>query len=126
MTPDDDAAAAAAHARYEFVKRAGILFTAVAVTVCLAVLAVITAQNSQRGKENRELLNTIQDCTQPTGDCYQRGQKRTASAVSDINRVIILAAACSAGLPRDLSVEQRQAQIQTCVIDRLAAIQQKR
>jgi hypothetical protein len=113
-------------ARYEFMKRAGILFTAVVVTVCLAILALITAQNSERGKENHELLTTVRDCTQPSGECYQRGQKRTASAVSDINQVIILAAACSAGLPVGLTVEQRQAEIQNCVIDRLAHRARKR
>ena len=70
---------------------------------------------------SQRTLGAVEDCTQPTGKCFLRGQKRTASAVGDINRVVILASACSVGLETGLSVEQRQAEIQQCVIDRLAA-----
>jgi hypothetical protein len=62
----------------------------------------------------------ILDCTEPDGACYKASQARTAKAVGDINRVIVLAAACSVGLDPTWTVEQRQAEIQACVIDRLA------
>lgn len=62
----------------------------------------------------------ILDCTNPEGQCYKDSQKRTAQAVGDINRVIVLAAACSVGLDREMSVERRQIVIQECVINRLA------
>lgn len=77
--------------------------------------------NTAARKSSDRTLAAIEDCTKPTGDCYQRGQKRTAAAVGDINRVVILASACSSGLSPDLSIEDRQARIQQCVIDRLAA-----
>lgn len=126
--PDYDNDQARRVTRYEFMKRALIVFTACVVTVVLGILIVLTVQSSAttqaiRGsqKNNQAVLDTIQDCTQPAGACYKRGQKQTASAVSDINRVIILAAACaSSGLPPDLSVAERQAAIQSCVISRLA------
>jgi hypothetical protein len=99
--------------RYEAMKRALILFTAVVVTASLVILAIVAVQN-------RLTLQTIRDCTQPSGGCYVRGQKQTAGAVADINRVVILAAACASGLPTGLRIAERQAQIQACVIDRLA------
>jgi len=68
--------------------------------------------------DNHTVLDTIQDCTQPSGDCYMRGQKRTAGAVASINRVVILAAACAVG--KHGTEIEIQSQIQTCVIEGLA------
>ena len=62
----------------------------------------------------------VLDCTSPEGQCFKDGQKRTASAVGDINRVVILAAACASALPGELTVDERQVEIQACVIDRLS------
>ena len=62
-----------------------------------------------------ETLRLIRDCTDPSGECYKRGKRQTADAVSSINNVVILAAACSAGLPPHLSVPERQTRIQSCV-----------
>lgn len=76
--------------------------------------------NANARKSSDDTLHAIQDCTQPSGECFQRGQKRTASAVGDINKVVILAAACSVGLPASLTVDERQSSIQSCVIDGLA------
>jgi uncharacterized membrane protein SpoIIM required for sporulation len=101
--------------RYEVAKRALILFTAVLVTACFVVLISLA-------RSNHQAVSAIQDCTQPTGKCYQRSQKQTAGAVADINRVVILAAACASGLPLGLPIEDRQARIQACVIDRLARV----
>jgi hypothetical protein len=83
---------------------------------------VMLSQSAQRGRENRETLHSlkqqaaiIRDCTIPSGKCYQRGKQQTASAVSSINRVVILAAACASRAPG-----QSVAEIQSCVINRLA------
>lgn len=62
----------------------------------------------------------IKSCVEPSGDCFRQGQRRTATAVADINRVVILAAACASGLPPGMSVSDRQTRISSCVIDRLA------
>lgn len=64
----------------------------------------------------KALTRQIESCTTPTGDCYKDSQKRTAGAVGDINKVVVLAAAC-ADKPR----QQTEAEIQRCIINRLAA-----
>lgn len=111
--------------RFEVMKRTLILVTATLVTICLVVVIILLVQSRERGRENHELLTTIRSCTEPTGTCYQSGQKRTASAVADINRVVILAAACATGLPEGLTVSERQTAIQSCVITRLASSNSK-
>jgi hypothetical protein len=63
-----------------------------------------------------ETLKLIRDCTEPNGDCYARGQQRTADAVAQINRVIILANAC-AELPEVETFEE----VRSCVLQGLAA-----
>jgi hypothetical protein len=77
-------------------------------------------QGTPLGQQLAESADRILDCTDSTGDCYKRNQARTAQVVGDLNRVIVLAAACSVGLDPDLSVDQRQISIQGCVLDRLA------
>lgn len=69
---------------------------------------------------NGEISKQVRDCTTPEGECYQRSREATADAVGNINQVVILAAACASGLPQGLPVDERQARIQSCVIDRLA------
>lgn len=90
--------------RYEVAKRALIVFTAFMVTLSLVVLVSLAIQGKHRGKENRNLLNTIQDCTQPAGECYQRGQKRTAEVVTNLNagaqQAAAAATACALTLQR--------------------------
>lgn len=108
----------------------GVLVGVLIVAVLLLIVRTwsVTDQIRESQKTNtgtleasQRTLDTVNDCTQPSGDCFKRGQKRTASAVGDINRVVILAAACSVGLDTRLSVSERQTLIQSCVIDRLAA-----
>lgn len=72
------------------------------------------------GRQLAASAERILDCTDSTGECYKRNQERTAKVVGDLNRVIVLAAACSVGLERGLTVDQRQVAIQGCVLDRLA------
>lgn len=87
------------------------------------VVGVVREQQKQsvaRGKDIQATAQLIKDCTDPEGECYKQGQRRTAGAVADINRVVILAAACSVGVPPDLTVVDRQSLIQSCVIARLA------
>lgn len=77
-------------------------------------------EGTPTGKKLVASADRILDCTSPEGQCFKDGQKRTANAVGDINRVIVLAAACSVGLNPEWSVSRRQTAIQTCVIDRLS------
>ena len=83
------------------------------------------AQKTNTGtlEASQRTLDRVNDCTQPSGECFKRGQEQTAKAVGDINRVVVLAAACSVGLDQKLGIDERQSQISSCVIDRLAAKQ---
>jgi predicted PurR-regulated permease PerM len=83
------------------------------------VLKAISAQQDdiKRAADSAQETNEqVLDCLEPEGVCYQESQKRTADLVTNFNRVVIYAAACASG-PRKLTVEE----IQSCVIDRLAA-----
>lgn len=122
MTHEDDLIATADRkkTRAEMASRAYLVFVASVVTCSLAITAYISVQTAERAKDNRATLRTIEDCTQPTGACYRRGQEQTANAVSSINQVVILAAACASGLPQGLTIVARQSAIQSCVITRLA------
>lgn len=101
--------------RYELAKRLGILFIAVAVTILLGLTFAGVNILVGLAKDNHQTLTTIKDCTQPTGKCYRNGQARTRSAVANINKVVILAAACASQHPG-----QTVGEVQSCVIDRLA------
>lgn len=76
--------------------------------------------NTETSRVSQRTLDAIESCTTPGKPCYQNGQTQTAKAVGDINRVVVLAAACSVGLDPHLSVGDRQAVISSCVITRLA------
>jgi hypothetical protein len=97
----------------------GCLASALIVAVLYALLAGAHTTQAIRETQvnNRVLLNTIRDCTQPTGECYRAGQKRTGDAVATINRVVILAAACAAVTTG--TEPQVEARIHACVIDRM-------
>jgi hypothetical protein len=101
--------------RAELVTRVFLVFVTVVVTASLVLMAFVIQGNSDRGEENRATLKVIRDCTEPTGECYKRGQQASAAAVADINRVVIFAAACAAQ-----SHHPSVSHIQQCVISRLA------
>lgn len=77
-------------------------------------------EGTPTGRKLVASADRILDCTEPEGECFKQGQERTAKAVGDINRVIVLAAACAAGLPDGLSDNQRVIRTQQCLIDQLA------
>jgi hypothetical protein len=72
------------------------------------------------GRQLASSAARILDCTEPEGQCFKDSQERTEDAVGSINRVIVLAAACSVGVDPDWSVQRRQMEIQSCVIQRLS------
>lgn len=70
------------------------------------------------------------DCTDPTGQCYQEGQKQTAAIIQQLidanklgdvatQRVVVLAAACGAGLDPALSFDDRVLYLTDCVTAQL-------
>lgn len=72
-------------------------------------------QNSPLIANSDETLQLIKACTTPGLRCYERGQRQLADAVGNVNRVVVLAAACASG-----PVTKSEAEIQACVIERLS------
>lgn len=116
-------------ARSTFVTR---LFVLVCVAVCGVVLyvslaiaadtneVVTSVQDQQEAntgvvKGIEGLAEKIDSCTDPKGACTKRGQKSTAEAIGDINRITAIAAACA-----DQAGQQSLEQIQACIIAELA------
>ena len=96
-----------------------VFITRVSQTADLAAEIHETQVANGRTLDNSsQTLRVIEDCTQPTGACYRDAQRRTGAAVAAINRVILIAAACSANLPR-MSVAERRDRIQRCVTNQL-------
>ncbi len=109
-----------------------LLGIGVGVLVVLVIGAVVTAavnslETNERGesresqvKANDQTLAIIKDCTQVGGKCYERGQQQTRDVLTAAQRIIILAAACSAEVPTASTVDARIAAITDCVTKRLA------
>lgn len=55
-----------------------LAFVAVVVVICIQVYQV--SQLSSYAKVNRSTLNTLNDCTNPAGACYQNGPKSAIAA----------------------------------------------
>lgn len=94
--------------------------------VILLIVAILTSasksteirdtqqQNSPLIANTDATLERIQNCTTPGRPCYERGQRQLARAVGDINRVVVLAAACASG-----GGSRTEAEIQACIVGRL-------
>lgn len=68
------------------------------------------------GKRLLDQAERIESCTTAGETCYEEQQRKTAGAISDINKITLYAAACA-----DRSGQQTVEQIQGCVIAKLAA-----
>ncbi len=106
-----------------FVLGAGLAGVLLVVFAAVFTSATKTTQIRDTQETNSPLiastnrtLKIIRDCTTPGRECYERGQQQLKGAITDINRVSIIAAACASG-PREVSVTE----IQACVIRRLSA-----
>lgn len=102
---------------------AGIALAGAVVFLVVAIIVSATKSTEIREAQvnNTTLLeNTdrtlavLLDCTDPDGTCYKRGQASQASAIEDISRISVYAAAC-ADKPR----EQTAPQIQACILELL-------
>lgn len=100
-------------ARAELAKRVLIVLIAIVVSVSLILVVILQTQN-------RRLLAEVEDCTNPDGQCAQRGQEQTGKAVGSINEntntISLYAAACA-----DRPGDQTLAQIKRCVDDLITA-----
>lgn len=98
----------------------GVIVTLVSTWQIADEVRTTQLEGTPLGKQLAASADRILDCTDSTGECYKRNQRRTAQVVGDLNRVIVLAAACSVGLDPHMTVDERQVSIQGCVLDRLA------
>lgn len=88
----------------------GLLYAFMVVTLAamvatmIAVLVIVNSTN-QRGKDNRQIIETISDtneaildCTEAPGKCYVESQTRSSEAIVGINgntfRTIVAALSC--------------------------------
>jgi hypothetical protein len=77
----------------------------------------------QQQQTNTDTINTAEetlarviDCTEPGGECFEAGSKRTAAAVGNIGRLSVYAAACAADPVRQQeTLQQRASEIEACV-----------
>lgn len=91
-----------------------VIGTLIGLLAVLVLYAIFSTRDL--AERNTAVLDTVRSCTTPGRPCYEDSRRRTAKVVTDINRVSLLAAAC-ADRPRSQTVEE----IQSCVIERLAA-----
>jgi hypothetical protein len=98
-------------ARASLATRAFFLFVGIALALLLLVTAIIVGQIRHQqvqsygtlqsanaaARSAQETGDAIHSCVTPGEPCFERSQRHTASAVSSINRVVILAAACAVG-----------------------------
>jgi hypothetical protein len=96
----------------------GLIGSLLVGVVVVAQIRSAQVDRAPKNDANDATLAIIRDCTEPTGDCFREAQRRTAEAVGDINRVIVIAAAC-ASKPYEQSVTR----IAKCVTRRLADAQ---
>jgi hypothetical protein len=86
-----------------------------AVIVLLAAIAalfVVVESSLSNGQDTR---NRIVDCVEPSGQCFQNGQKQTADAVSGIDMFAAWSAACAVEPSIEhLPLEQRGGAVAKC------------
>jgi hypothetical protein len=96
----------------------GVLVALLVIGQALCLVAILaqgdgTAESAEAAKETAA---RIADCTEPTGKCYQRGQKRTAETVGVLTestrRVVAAALSCQAD-----HITELQALIE-CIVER--------
>jgi hypothetical protein len=73
-------------------------------SIALTKMADQSDRILQLAQTNRELSRVVLDCTRPSGQCFEDGQRRTGTAVGNINEVTIAASFCAKTLPTATTV----------------------
>ena len=71
-------------------------------------------ENQQLIKSTQATLHLVEDCTNPAGECSQRGRKSTGAAIQRINQVTIASNWCSLQFGN-----RTYEQVQACVVKRV-------
>jgi hypothetical protein len=104
-----------------FARRVVVILALLCLVLSLGTTLVNVAVIRSNQESGRTVVDQIKNCTTPGRPCYERGQRQTATAVADINRVTLAAATCAARRPGQTAPE-----IRACVLDLLAKGQQRR
>lgn len=97
----------------------GVITASIVNAVTVNEIREAQITNTERAKNTADVVEFILGCTDPDGECYKDGQRRTAEAVGSITDVSARAAAYAAACA-DERGRQTQDQIFRCVMDRLA------
>lgn len=93
-----------------------ILISVIGLTVAIVLILQTTLlyQQQKFDEVGQSTRDRLLDCTDPTGQCYREGQKRSGAAIKQINdaqkQVVTIAAYC-AKQPKNQTLEQ----IEDCV-----------
>lgn len=61
----------------------------------LVLLIMLNLETHRTAQHAEETAVRIEDCTSPSGECYNRSVARTDNTVSRINEITVLAAYCA-------------------------------
>lgn len=99
-----------------FLVGVGVMALVILQMYTLVTIRQTQVDNTAKVDNTAEAVRLIKDCTDPSGDCYQRGQKRTAEAIVGINEgtlhVVVAALSCQAD-----GITEREA-LARCTIER--------
>lgn len=82
--------------------------------VLLAGLVLLLSKMNDNLTSGSASRAQIRDCITPQGKCYQDGQKRTAAVLGNVQKIIVLAAACAPNYVT-LPIPERTAAIEQCI-----------
>lgn len=92
-----------------------LLFAIVVLIILLAGQRTTYHEVIQLGEQNNQLLKEVKSCTDPSGTCAKRGQESTATAVSNINKITLMATYCANRQPPPAVLED----VRKCVAEEL-------
>lgn len=84
------------------------------VVIIAAVIITILGLLTYSALTGREILQEIESCTTPDGECSKRGEAATGNAVTSLNNIIVAAATCA-----DEPGVQGRTEIEMCMRDML-------
>ena len=67
----------------------GVMFT-----VSLFTLLTVTDDIQTTGRSSQDLLEALEDCTEPDGECYRESEARDAAQAGAFNAAVVATAYC--------------------------------
>jgi hypothetical protein len=96
-----------------------MFFSSLTSSVGVLLIRQTQVENRPVALNTNQLVKYVRDCTTVGGECYEKNQRRLAQTLGSVDvqnrRVSSAAAACSLGVPQDLSQHRRYLIIKRCV-----------